>query len=70
MNYIQFKKVILQYTIIVSSELPKVLKKVLFLELKKVLLPKKSALESAFFSVFLQKGLNLVLFKVLKKGVS
>jgi hypothetical protein len=43
---------------------------VLFLELKKVLLPKKSALESAFFSAFLQKGLNLVLFKVLKKGVS
>ena len=46
----------------------------LFLELEKELLPKKNALGSAFFSakksVLLQKGLNLVLLKVLKKGVS
>ncbi len=49
-------------------------KKSVFFRTKKSAFAKKSALESAFFSakkVFsYKKGLNLVLLKVLKKGVS
>ena len=49
-------------------------KKSAFFRTKKSAFAKKSALESAFFSakksILLQKGLNLVLLKVLKKGVS